>query len=69
MLGLGTIQHVADKTMSIGGYTIPEGSVVSGVTRGLMYDPMVISILNHSSSLEFSHNTQSWQCRHFCVAL
>ena len=41
MLGLGTIQHVADKTMNIGGYTIPEGSVVSGVTRGLMYEPTV----------------------------
>ena len=27
--------------MNIGGYTIPEGSVVSGVTRGLMYDPTV----------------------------
>lgn len=40
-LALGTLPHVADKTIEVGGYTIPSGTMVVGITMGLMFDPKV----------------------------
>ena len=42
---LGTLPHIADKTMEIGGYTIPRGSVIIGITTGIMHDPKVLVTL------------------------
>ena len=42
---LGTLPHTADKTMEVGGYTIPKGSIIVGMTMGIMYDPKVLIVL------------------------
>ena len=37
----GSIPHIAEKTVEVGGYTIPEGSVIVGISYISHMDPAV----------------------------